>query len=147
MAVTKTPAPARPTTSLHPGRAELDRLAARIAVPADGRERADVTSPLTGEVMGSVPIGTADDVAAAVERARGVQRAWAATPVRDRAKVLLRYHDLVLDHQNELLDLIQAENGKARVWAFEEVADQALTARYYARLAPRALRPKRRTSP
>ena len=61
----------------------------------------------------------------------------------ERAAVLLRYHDLVLDHQGELLDLIQAENGKARVWAFEEIMDQAVTARYYARLAPRALRPQR----
>jgi succinate-semialdehyde dehydrogenase/glutarate-semialdehyde dehydrogenase len=44
------------------------------------------------------------------------------------------------------MDLIQAENGKARVWAFEEIMDQAVTARYYARLAPRALRPHRRLS-
>src|SRR5690606_25202840 len=35
----------------------------------------------------------------------------------------------------------------ARVWAFEEIMDQAVTARYYARLAPRALRPQRRLSP
>ncbi len=58
--------------------------------------------------------------------------------------MLLRYHDLVLDKQAELLDLIQAENGKARVWAFEEIMDQAVTARYYARLAPRALKPHHR---
>lgn len=101
-------------------------------------------SPLTGAVVGEVRWGTAEDVAAAVARARDAQASWAATPVRERSAVLLRYHDLVLDHQEELLDLIQAENGKARVWAFEEVMDQALTARYYARLAPRALRPQRR---
>ena len=96
--------------------------------------------------MGEVPVGTAEDVVAAVARARRAQQAWAATPVRDRAAVLLRYHDLVLDRQDELLDLIQAENGKARVWAFEEIMDQAVTARYYARLAPRALKPQRRLS-
>ena len=131
---------------LRPGRTETDRLAARVAVPSAGRERAEVTSPLTGEVIGEVPIGTAEDVAAAVDRAREVQRQWAAVPVRERAAVLLRYHDLVLDHQDELMDLIQAENGKARVWAFEEIMDQAVTARYYARLAPRALKPQRRLS-
>jgi succinate-semialdehyde dehydrogenase/glutarate-semialdehyde dehydrogenase len=91
-----------------------------------------------------VPIATADDVAAAVAAARQVQRRWAQRPVKERAAVLLRYHDLVLEHQDELLDLIQAENGKARVWAFEEILDQAVTARYYARLAPRALKPHRR---
>jgi succinate-semialdehyde dehydrogenase / glutarate-semialdehyde dehydrogenase len=134
------------TPALRPDRAETDRLAARVAVPNEGRTRLPVSSPLTGAVIGEVPVGTGDDVAAAVARARDVQQAWAATPVRNRAAVLLRYHDLVLDRQDELLDLIQAENGKARVWAFEEILDQAVTARYYARLAPRALKPQRRLS-
>ncbi len=128
---------------LRPGRMETDRLATRIAV-APGRELRHVMSPLTGEVVGEVPIGTADDVTAAVAECRRVQRRWAQRSVRERAAVLLRYHDLVLEHQEELLDLIQAENGKARVWAFEEILDQAVTAHYYARLAPRALRPHRR---
>jgi succinate-semialdehyde dehydrogenase/glutarate-semialdehyde dehydrogenase len=132
--------------ALRPDRAETDRLAARVAVPAEGRAALQVTSPLTGAVIGEVPVGTEEDVVAAVARAREVQQAWGATPVRDRAAVLLRYHDLVLDRQDELLDLIQAENGKARVWAFEEIMDQAVTARYYARLAPRALKPQRRLS-
>lgn len=130
----------RVTATLRPGRMETDRLATRIDVAA-GREQRDVVSPLTGEVIGAVPIGTADDVAAAVAECRRVQKRWAQTPVRERAAVLLRYHDLVLAHQDEMLDLIQAENGKARVWAFEEIMDQAVTARYYARLAPRALKP------
>lgn len=130
-------------TTLRPGRMETDRLAQRIAV-APGREERDVTSPLTGEVIGRVPIGTAEDVTAAVAEARRVQKRWAATSIKERAAVLLRYHDLVLDRQEELLDLIQAENGKARVWAFEEIMDQAVTARYYARLAPRALKPHQR---
>ena len=137
------PAPTPRTAPLRPGRAETDRLAARVNV-APGRERRNVTSPLTGEVIGEVPIGTADDVAAAVAESRRVQQRWAQLPVKARAAVLLRYHDLVLDHQDELLDLIQAENGKARVWAFEEILDQAVTARYYARLAPRALKPTSR---
>jgi succinate-semialdehyde dehydrogenase/glutarate-semialdehyde dehydrogenase len=122
---------------------ETDRLATRIAVAA-GRERKTVASPLTAEVIGEVPVGTADDVAAAVAECRRVQQRWAQSSPKQRAAVLLRYHDLVLEHQEELLDLIQAENGKARVWAFEEILDQAVTARYYGRLAPRALKPKAR---
>jgi succinate-semialdehyde dehydrogenase/glutarate-semialdehyde dehydrogenase len=147
MTTTDSPAGTTATaTGLRPGRDETDRLAARVAVPGEGRERMTVTSPLTGEVVGEVPVGTADDVAAAVARSREAQQAWAEVPARQRAAVLLRYHDLVLDRQDELMDLIQAENGKARVWAFEEIMDQAITARYYARIAPRALRPKRRLS-
>ncbi|MGI8755000.1 MAG: aldehyde dehydrogenase family protein, partial [Acidimicrobiales bacterium] len=136
---TPDPGSGAPPFTLRPGREETDRLAARVAV-AEGHPTMTVTSPLTGEVLGQVPIGTATDVAAAVAQSRAVQRRWAETPVKQRAAVLLRYHDLVLDGQDELLDLIQAENGKARVWAFEEILDQAVTAHYYARLAPRALK-------
>ncbi len=135
--------PAPRSGTLRPGRMETDRLARRVAAGA-GRETQEVISPLTGEVIGEVPIGNAQDVEAAMAECRRVQRRWAATPIKERAAVLLRYHDLVLDHQDELLDLIQLENGKARVWAFEEIMDQAITARYYARLAPGALKPHRR---
>lgn len=128
---------------LRPDRHELDRLARRVATAPD-RERAKVTSPLTGTVVGEVPIGTAEDVTSAMAEARQAQRRWADVSPKQRARVLLRYHDLVLDHRDELLDLIQLENGKARVWAFEEIMDQALTARHYGRVAPRRLRPRRR---
>ena len=58
--------------------------------------------------------------------------------------MLLRFHDLVLRRQDEVLDLIQLENGKARRHAFEEVLDVCITARYYAHTAQQYLRPKRR---
>src|SRR5690606_19966802 len=43
---------------LRPGRDETARLAARVAVPSTGRDQAEVASPLTGEIVGTVPIGT-----------------------------------------------------------------------------------------
>lgn len=103
-----------------------------------------VRSPLTGAPLAEVRHSTPDDVAAAVAAARGAQRSWAGTPVAERAAVLLRLHDLVLDRQSEVLDLIQLENGKARSSAYEEVVDVALLARHYGRragayLAPRAV--------
>ena len=58
--------------------------------------------------------------------------------------MLMRFHDLVLNRQDEALDLIQLENGKARRHAFEEIMDASLNARYYAHTAPDYLRPKRR---
>ncbi|MDT5089839.1 MAG: succinate-semialdehyde dehydrogenase / glutarate-semialdehyde dehydrogenase, partial [Mycobacterium sp.] len=64
--------------------------------------------------------------------------------VSERAAVLLRFHDLVLKRQDEVLDLIQLENGKARRHAFEEILDVCITSRYYANTAARYLRPKRR---
>ncbi|MEY2271925.1 succinic semialdehyde dehydrogenase, partial [Streptomyces sp. BF23-19] len=76
---------------------------------------------------------------------RGELTAWAALPVRRRAAVLLRFHDLVLARQAEILDLIQLETGKARLHAHEEVQAVAVSARHYGRKAPWYLRPKGHT--
>lgn len=120
-----------------------DELSARVAT-ADPNSAIEVTNAMTGELLGRVPRCGGADVAAAALRARAVQTAWAARPIRDRAAVLLRFHDLVLKRQDEVLDLIQLENGKARRHAFEEILDVCLTARYYANTAADYLRPKRR---
>lgn len=121
----------------------LQALASRVEAADPGRHR-EITNAMTGESLGRVPHCTPDDVVGAAERARAAQRAWAQRPLRERAEVMLRFHDLVLRRQDEVLDIIQLENGKARTHAFEEVADVCLTARYYAHTAERYLRPKRR---
>lgn len=121
----------------------LDELAGRVDARDPGA-RLEVANAMTGRRLGAVPHCTTEDVADATQRAREVQVAWAARPIRERAAVLLRFHDLVLQHQDEVLDLIQLENGKARRHAFEEVLDVCLTARYYANTAADYLNPKRR---
>jgi succinate-semialdehyde dehydrogenase/glutarate-semialdehyde dehydrogenase len=133
----------RGTTSLQGNTVLLKELASRVEA-ADAGSRLEVSNAMTGHLLGDVPRCTADDVAAAAQRARAMQPEWAARPIRERAAVLLRFHDLVLRHQDEVLDLIQLENGKARRHAFEEVLDVCLTARYYANTAADYLSPKRR---
>ena len=78
-----------------------------------------------------LPQSAADDVPAAFTRARAAQRDWAHRSARERAAVVLRFHDLLLERRGEILDLLQLENGKDRASAFEEVADVALLARHY----------------
>ncbi|WP_149204268.1 succinic semialdehyde dehydrogenase [Actinotalea subterranea] len=112
-----------------------------VASPANGTHVPRV--PFTGAPLAAVPRSTPDDVAAAVGRARAAQRAWAARPLAERAATVLRFHDLVLDRQSEVLDLIQLENGKARASAYEEVADVALVSRHYGRRAAHYLAPQR----
>ncbi|MFE2374798.1 succinic semialdehyde dehydrogenase [Streptomyces sp. NPDC059398] len=102
-------------------------------------------TPFTGGKLADLPESTPDDVATAFERARAAQAAWAATPVRTRAAVLLRFHDLVLSRQAEVLDLIQLETGKARLHAHEEVQAVTVAARHYGRKAPSYLKPKGHT--
>lgn len=88
-----------------------------------------------------LPTSTADDVAAAVERSRRAQHAWRATPISRRSAVILAFHDLLIDRQDEILDLIQWETGKARLHAWQEVAQVATIARHYARKAKDYLAP------
>ena len=97
---------------------------------------ADQRAPLA-----HVPQSTPADVAEAFARARTAQAAWAATSLDDRAAALLRLHDLLLDRQEELIDLMVWESGKSRKDAYLEVAHVALTARYYARTAHQHLAP------
>src|SRR3954469_21846714 len=105
---------------------------------------AEVRSPLNGAPLAHVPQSTAADVADAFARARRAQIGWARTPVEARQQALLRLHDLVLDRQDEIIDLVQWETGKARKHAFDEPLHVALTARYYGRTAARHLATTRR---
>jgi acyl-CoA reductase-like NAD-dependent aldehyde dehydrogenase len=114
------------------------------AVVASSGATETTRAPFTGEPLAELPVSSPQDVARAYAAARAAQPAWAARPLADRVRVLLRLHDLVLARQGEVLDLVQLESGKARRHAFEEVVDVALNARHYARTARRDLAPARR---
>ncbi|WP_405435943.1 succinic semialdehyde dehydrogenase [Streptomyces avidinii] len=98
--------------------------------------------PFTGGKLADLPVSTPADVDTAFARARDAQQAWAATPVRHRAAVLLRFHDLLLRRQSEALDIIQLETGKTRLHAHEEIQGVCVAARHYGRNASAYLRPK-----
>jgi acyl-CoA reductase-like NAD-dependent aldehyde dehydrogenase len=101
-------------------------------------------APATGKPLAVIPQSSVDDVQEAFARARRAQQAWQRTSIGDRAAMLLRLHDIVLDRQDEIIDLICWESGKARKHAFDEPLHIALTARYHARTAHRHLDSERR---
>src|SRR5690625_3171395 len=131
-----------------PGRADFSSAHARrlagLVTASSGRPTRPSYAPFDATLIGEVPVCAPDDVVEAVRRARAAQAEWAARSIRERSRVVRRFHDLVLERQAELLDLVQLETGKARIDAFEEVAAAAMPARHYARSAPRHLRPARR---
>ncbi|AKJ11295.1 succinate-semialdehyde dehydrogenase [Streptomyces incarnatus] len=120
-------------------------LVAQLTKGVVGSGRTANHTPFTGEKLADLPESTPEDVQKAFEAARSAQALWERTPVRQRAAVLLRFHDLVLQRQAEVLDLIQLETGKARLHAHEEVQAVAVAARHYGRKAPAYLRPKGHT--
>ncbi|MFD0264029.1 succinic semialdehyde dehydrogenase [Kitasatospora indigofera] len=139
--------PAAPGGARTVASAVTPALVARLAagVTAGGEPvPVHTVAPLTGERLATLPQSTPADVERAYELARRAQQGWAALPLRRRAAVLLRFHDLLLQRQDEVLDLIQAETGKARLHAFEEVLGAALAARHYGRAAGKYLRDRRR---
>jgi succinate-semialdehyde dehydrogenase/glutarate-semialdehyde dehydrogenase len=134
----------RPHEAGRIGSAALDELAARVTTTEGEHERMEVENPATASVLGSVPKCTGEDVELAVGRARAAQEQWRRSDFATRRRILLRFHDLILDRQDEVLDLLQLESGKARRHAFEEIMDVAMVSRYYARSAEQHLRVHRR---
>lgn len=139
------PVAAAPTGARTAADVVTPEVVGRLTRGVVGSGRTANHTPFTGEKLADLPESTPEDVAEAFARARAAQPAWAATGVRERAAVLLRFHDLVLARQAEVLDLIQLETGKARLHAHEEVQAVAVAARHYGRKAPAYLRPKRHT--
>ena len=128
------------TTSLSPDR--LVELADRV----DGKsgESLDVFAPATTERIGSVPACDETDVATAVDRAREAGAAWADRPIDERAAVIDRAADLLLAERSALLDLLQAETGKSRRTAVEELFEVPLACEYAAQKGPDAIAEDRR---
>ncbi|MFE5209538.1 succinic semialdehyde dehydrogenase [Streptomyces sp. NPDC056600] len=136
------PVAAAPSGARAVGEAVTPELAARLTKGVAGSGRTYNHSPFTGERLAELPESSVAEVEEAFARARVAQQAWAAVPVRRRAAVLLRFHDLVLQRQGEILDIVQAETGKARLHAHEELQAVAMAARHYGRKAPAYLAPK-----
>lgn len=132
-----------PTATYAVDPALVRRLTRRV-VCAPRPEHHLTHSPMSGAPLATLPLSTREDVGVAVDAARAAQRSWARTPMELRERIFLRYHDLVLERQVELLDTIQLESGKTRRQAFEEVADVAIVARHYGRRGAEYLRPRRR---
>ena len=112
-------------------------------VRATSGESVRSVSPITGQPLGDIPQSSAQDVEEAFRRARKAQATWARTTLKEREALFMRLHDIVLERQDEIMDMICWESGKARKHAFDEPLHIALTARYYARTGNRHLGTKR----
>ncbi|GAA2098080.1 succinic semialdehyde dehydrogenase [Microlunatus panaciterrae] len=122
------------------GPADLTQLADRVAASGP---RVELCSPYDHEVLATIRTSTREDVRTAAAAARQVQPGWAGRPVEQRARVLLDFHDRLMDRRDHFVDLVQRESGKSRLAAVEEVLHVAVTARYYGRTAQRHLRSER----
>ena len=90
-------------------------------VESRASEHVQVMNPATGQELAQVPLSTVEDVNQAVETARNAFSDWSQTAVPKRARVLFKYQQLLVEHWEELAQLITTENGKSYTEAYGEV--------------------------
>jgi malonate-semialdehyde dehydrogenase (acetylating)/methylmalonate-semialdehyde dehydrogenase len=81
-------------------------------VPGVSGRFSDMFEPMTGDVVGKVALADAGEVRAAVENAMAAQPGWAATNPQRRARVLMKFLDLVAQNLDDLALLLAREHGK-----------------------------------
>lgn len=88
---------------------------------ADGKTF-DVTNPARGDVIARVADLSRADVAKAIAAAEESRHAWAGRTGKERAQVLRRWFDLLMDNQEDLARIMTAEQGKPMAESRGEVA-------------------------
>jgi malonate-semialdehyde dehydrogenase (acetylating)/methylmalonate-semialdehyde dehydrogenase len=101
---------------------KLDSVAADVAtikllidgvfVESRSTQWRDVVNPATQAVLARVPFATTDEVDAAVAAAAQAFKTWRKTPIGVRARIFLKYQQLIREHMGELAALLSAEQGK-----------------------------------
>jgi len=91
----------------------------RVPLLIDGKfvqsrtsEWRDVVNPATQQPLARVPMATADEVDAAVASAQAAFKTWRKTPIGRRARIFLKYQQLIRDNIKSLAATLTAEQGK-----------------------------------
>ncbi|SHG59812.1 malonate-semialdehyde dehydrogenase (acetylating) / methylmalonate-semialdehyde dehydrogenase [Hydrocarboniphaga daqingensis] len=72
----------------------------------------DVVNPATQDVLARVPFATADELDAAVASAQAAFKTWRKTSIGVRARIFLKYQQLIREHMKELAAILTSEQGK-----------------------------------
>ena len=72
----------------------------------------DITDPATQEVIAKVPQTSDDEINQAVAAAQTAFQTWRKTPITTRARIFLKYQQLIREHMDELAEILTAEQGK-----------------------------------
>lgn len=81
-------------------------------VESRSSEWREVVNPATQEVLARVPMATAGEVEQAIAAAQAAFRTWRKTPIGARARVFLKYQQLIRENMPELAAVLTAEQGK-----------------------------------
>jgi malonate-semialdehyde dehydrogenase (acetylating)/methylmalonate-semialdehyde dehydrogenase len=90
-------------------------------VESKSNKTEEVLNPATGEILAYVPVSTEEEVNEAVLAAHEAFQTWKDVPVPRRARILFKYQQLLVEHWDELAEIITKENGKNLAEAKGEV--------------------------
>ena len=102
-----------------------------------GASQANVINPATGEVVARAADLGVDEMRRAIDAAYAAGPAWASKTAKDRADILMRWHDLMMENQEDLARILTAEMGKPIVESRGEIAYGASFIRWFAEEARR----------
>ncbi|WP_274961747.1 NAD-dependent succinate-semialdehyde dehydrogenase [Thioclava electrotropha] len=91
-------------------------------VGADNGETIEVTNPATGEVIGTVPNCGRAETARAIAAAEEAMKDWSARTGKERAQIMRKWYDLMMENQDDLGAILTAEMGKPLAEAKGEIA-------------------------
>ena len=100
--------------------------------PDTHRDTIEVRNPADRQLVGHVPVDSADVVTAKVRELRLFQPEWEAIGPRGRKEWLLKFQDWVLDNAEHITDVLQSETGKTRADAVLEPPGVADMLNYWA---------------
>ena len=72
----------------------------------------DIVNPATQEVIGLVPLATADEVQAAIASAKAAFASWRETPIQARMRIMLKLQELIRANAKKIAQVLTAEQGK-----------------------------------
>ena len=98
----------------------------------------DVTDPGTGARLGTVPRMGAEETRRAIEAAEAALPAWRAKTAGERSRLMRRLFDLMIEHQDELGELLTREQGKPFKEGKAEIAYGAGFVEWFAEEGKRA---------
>jgi malonate-semialdehyde dehydrogenase (acetylating)/methylmalonate-semialdehyde dehydrogenase len=84
-------------------------------VPGKSGRTTEFFQPMTGEVIGRVALASRDELRQAVENAKAAQPAWAATNPQRRARVMMKFLELIAKETDSLAEMLAREHGKTIV--------------------------------
>jgi succinate-semialdehyde dehydrogenase/glutarate-semialdehyde dehydrogenase len=97
-----------------------------------------VINPATGAQLGTVPKMGADETRRAIEAAERAWPAWRAKTAKERAAILRKWHDLMMANQEDLAQIMTAEQGKPLTESRGEIAYGASFIEWFAEEGKRA---------